>query len=203
MSKPKYSVILPSVTIVRGEPNRCVSLCRELLHKAATMPFEIIEAVDYPDFYTAINESVPKTNSDIFIPFNDDMFPEPGWDQVLVKYCKPKTIVTTFVVESGRLPVHSSLPEFDAGKTPEEFNYDLFVNFVNEYKVKNNIPEIEYKLGSGCPAAYHKDSWIPYGVYPCADLDYFYNVLPAAGFDIVKANSFIYHLQSFTLPGGI
>lgn len=203
MTKPKYSVILPSVSIVHGVSNRCVNLCRELLHKAASMPFEIIEAVDYPDFYTAINESVPKVNSDIIIPFNDDMFPEPGWDEVLVKYCKPKTIVTTRIVESGRLPVHSSLIEFNCGTEPETFDYDKFVNFVNEYKIQHNIPELEYKLGSGCPAAYHKDSWIPYPVYHGADNDYFEKILPSLGFEIVKVDSYIYHLQSFTQPGGI
>jgi hypothetical protein len=105
MTKPKYSVILPHVSIINGTPNTCIDLCRHLLHKAASMPFEIIDAVDYPDYYTAINESINKTNSDIIITFNDDMFPEPGWDKLLVEHCKPGVAVTTRMIESGRRPV--------------------------------------------------------------------------------------------------
>lgn len=203
MFKPVYSVILPQLTYINGVPNPLVDLCRESLCKSATMPFEIINAVDYPDFYTAINENVANCNSDIIIPFNDDMFPAPGWDQLLVKHCKPNTVVTTYVVESGRLEVCRNAIEFDAGREPNDFDYNKFANFVEEYKIQNNIPEIAMELGSGCPAAYHKDSWIPYPVYHTADRDYFERILPAAGFEIVRASSFIYHLMSFTTPGGI
>jgi hypothetical protein len=203
MTTPKYSVILPHLTYINGEPNPCIDLCRESLYRAATMPFEIIDAVDYPDFYTAINENIANCKSDIIIPFNDDMFPAPGWDRALVKYCNPKTIVSTYMVESGRMPVHHTVIEFNAGRSPQDFNYDKFSKFVDEYKIQNNIPELEHKLGSGCPAAYHKESWIPYPVYHCADLDYFEKILPAAGFKFLKVDSFIYHIQSFTIPGGI
>jgi hypothetical protein len=203
MTNPKYSVILPHVSVVNGQPNTCIDLCRHLLHKAATMPFEIIDVVDYPDYYTATNEGVLKANSDIVITFNDDMFPEPGWDKLLVENCKPDVVVTTRIIESGRLPVGHPNIEFNAGMSPETFEYDKFVNFVNDYKKLNNLPDIENGLGSGVPAAFYKHNWIPYPVYHCADMDYFFKILPEAGVRFVKANSFIYHIQSFTLPGGI
>lgn len=201
----KYTVLLPYLSKINGEPNRCIDMCKHYLYKNSTYPFELLEAVDYPDYYLAVNDNFMKAKTDIVILFNDDMFVEPGWDELYVKYSRPKVAVSGYMIESGRIPVGGGAIEYDCGRTPETFDYDKFTNFVNEYKVLNNIPEVLPILGHAAPCALHKDTWIPFEIIPGmlnnssgVDGKYFWETLPAAGFQYEKINSFLYHIQSFT-----
>jgi hypothetical protein len=201
----KYTVLIPYLSTINGVPNRCIDMCKEYLYKNSTYPFELLEAVDYPDYYLAVNDNFMKASTDIVILFNDDMFVEPGWDELYVKHTKPKSVVSGYLVESGRIEVGGGAIEFDCGREPENFDYNKFIEFSKSYKEANNIPESLPILGHAAPCALHKDSWIPFEIIPGmlnnssgVDGDYFFNVLPNAGFTYNKINSFVYHIQSFT-----
>ena len=205
MKSPKFTVLIPYLSNINGNKNRCIDLCKELLYKNTVNDFEILEAIDYPDYYIAVNETFNKANSEIVILFNDDMFVEPGWDELYVKYCKPKTAVSGYIVESGRITVGGGAIEYDCGREPENFNYEKFVNFTSQYKVSAKIPEALPILGHAAPCALHKESWIPFEIVPNkfnnesgVDGKYFFNTLPDNGFEYIKINSFVYHIQSFT-----
>lgn len=201
----KYTVLIPYLSEINGIPNRCIDMCKEYLHKNSTYPFELLEAVDYPDYYLAVNDNFMKASTDIVILFNDDMFVEPGWDEPYVQYTKPKTIVSGYLVESGRIAVGGGAIEYDCGREPENFDYSKFTEFVQEYKTLHNIPEVSPIMGHAAPCGLHKDSWIPFKIVPGVlhnksgvDGEYFFNTLPQADFVYKKVRSFVYHIQSFT-----
>lgn len=198
MSKPIYSVIIPYLEIVNGKPNTCLKVCMDYLKKNSKYPMEIIPVSGY-DYYTAINIGVESATTEIICPFNDDMFVEPNWDELFVKYSTEDDMscVSGWYVESGRIPVGGDKIEKDFGMTPESFDHDGFVNYINEYRRQFNVPEVMDGIVNAAPVFIHKKNWVPFRNNEF-DYDYFTNFLPSIGFKMKKVNSFIYHIQSLT-----
>lgn len=203
MKKPMYSVIIPYLEIVNGKSNTCLKVCIDYLTKNSTYPLEIIPVAGY-DYYTAINVGVEMSTTDIICPFNDDMFVEPRWDELFVKYALEDDMncVSGWYVESGRIPVGGDKIEKDFGRTPESFDHDGFVRYINEYRKANNVPEVMDGIVNAAPVFIHKKNWVPFRNNEF-DYEYFTNFLPSQGFKMKKVNSFIYHIQSLTAKPNI
>lgn len=196
--KPIYSVIIPYLEIVNNKPNTCLDVCINYLKKNSFYPLEIVPVSGY-DYYTAINIGVERSTADIICPFNDDMFVEPNWDVLFVKYALQNDMncVSGWYVESGRIPVGGDCIEKNFGMTPESFDHDGFVSYINEYRAKNNVPEVMDGIVNAAPVFIHKKNWIPFRNNEF-DYDYFTSMLPSKGFKMKKVDSFIYHIQSLT-----
>lgn len=79
--------------------------------------------------YRAWNEGVLNAATPIVVMLNSDMFPADGWlDELMFIFHndQDKTVPTSLLVESGRVP--SAMPEhvWDFGKTPDEFQREAF-----------------------------------------------------------------------------
>jgi hypothetical protein len=198
MKKPIYSVIIPYLETVNSKPNTCLDLCIKYLKQNSKYPFEIIPISGY-DYYTAVNIGVEKATTEIICPINDDMFVEPNWDDLFVKYSLQDDMncVSGWYVESGRIPVGGDKIEKDFGRTPESFRYDDFVEYIKNYKKNFNVPEVMDGIVNAAPVFIHKKNWIPFRNNEF-DYIYFTDFLPSNGFKMKKVSSFVYHIQSLT-----
>ena len=188
------SIILPHMSNAR-----CVPYFKQYLEKNTVNEYELIEIIDWTDVYAAYNHGAEQAKYDKIIMMNDDMFVAPGWDINFVKYLQPKTFVTMWLVESGRIPVSHRMIQSNFGTTPESFNYDEFINFTNNL----DVPEVvENGFGAWMPIGFHKSTWIPFPneiKYPHAnDISLIDETLPSLGYMPLKVKSFAYHLQSFS-----
>lgn len=189
------SIILPHLSTAK-----CVPLFKKYLKENTVNPYELIEIVDSYDVYGAYNYGVSIAKYDKVVLFNDDMFVAPGWDVNFVKYIQPNTVTTIWLVESGRIPVNGKMVEFDCGRTPESFDYNKFVNFVNSLDVPEVMEGFE-NLGAWGPIGFHKSSWIPYPneiKYPYSnDVELIEKILPSFNYTFYRIKSFAYHLQRY------
>ena len=80
--------------------SKCIGKCKELLFKNTTSKFELIEIVDCKDVYKAFNDGLKKSNNELVILLNDDMFVSKGWDEMYIKYADGETILTGHLIES-------------------------------------------------------------------------------------------------------
>lgn len=195
--KPAYSVIIPYLETVNGENNPCIDMCVEYLHKNATYPLEIVKVTGY-DYYNGVNRGVELATGDIVVLFNDDIFVGPGWDILPMKYAleDPYNMVSTRLVESGRLPVGGGAIERNFGKSPSTFNYEEFVAFAEELGKANTYPEVVSVEMHACPVFIRREKWVPFRPNEW-DYDYFYKYLPELGFKMKKVSTVVYHIQSF------
>jgi len=78
--------------------------------------------------YRAWNAGVLESPTSLVCMLNNDMWPADYWlDQLMqTKRREPKTVPTSLLVESGKLP--SAMPEFvrDFGRTPDDFDAAAF-----------------------------------------------------------------------------
>ena len=99
---PKLSIILPYLS-----NSSCVARCKEELRRNSVNAFEVCEVLDCRAIYRAYNEGVAQAKGEIVVLLNDDMFVAPDWDRLLVEAALGRTVVTTYLVESGKRPVNS------------------------------------------------------------------------------------------------
>ena len=121
----KFSIVLPYLS-----SNKCIDICKKMLHYNTINEYELIEIVDSKDVYKAFNDGVRSASHDIVILLNDDMFVSYGWDEPFLQYCKPNTVVTGYVVEPGRVPVSEKNLMYDCGLTPDTFDYIKFNSWI-------------------------------------------------------------------------
>jgi len=192
----KISIVLPYLS-----NSTCIDICKKYLKQNTINNYELIEIIDETDVYSAYNQGVLKANCDVVILLNDDMFVSPGWDVPFFEHCKQNTVVTGYLVESGRIPVNDRNIEYNCGITPETFDYEKFNTFVSQNITK--VPEIIHNCkGWYMPVAFHKKTFVEYPneiKYPHPnDIDLFENILPKLNFNFIKVNSFVYHLQNYS-----
>jgi len=189
----QFSIVLPYLS---NSP--CVDLCKALLEKNTTNSYELIEIVDNVDVYDAYNKGALSAKNDIVVLLNDDMFVSPNWDELYVKHCKPKTAVTGYLVESGRIPVATQNIMYNCGTTLETFDYDRFIEFINTL----DSEEVKNGLGWYMPVAFHKSTFVCYPneiKYPHPnDITLFHDILPIMNFEFLQVASYMYHLQNYT-----
>jgi hypothetical protein len=188
------SIILPHLSTATPVPT-----FKKYLEQNTVNEYELIEVLDWTDVYAAYNHGASLAKYDIIIMMNDDMFVAPGWDVNFVKYVKPKTFAMMWLVESGHIPVNSRMLEYDCGRTLETFDYDKFINYINNV----DIPELtEGAFGAWMPIGFHKSTWIPFpndNKYPYPnDIDLIDVTLPQMGYTPLKVKSFAYHLQGYS-----
>ena len=196
MNEPKLTIVLPYLS---NSP--CIDICKNFLKQNTVNEYELIEIIDETDIYLAYNKGAHEAKYDTIVLLNDDMFVSPGWDLPYVKFCKPKTVITGHLIESGRVPVNPVNFEYDCGRQPETFDYNKFINFINT--VTKEIPEVvENVRGWYMPIAFHKSTFIDYpnyNKYPYPnDIDLIDKILPILDFKFMQVNSFMYHLQNYT-----
>jgi len=188
------SIVLPYLS-----NSRCIDICKKYIEQNTVNPYEIVEIVDNTDVYAAYNEGVRKAKYDVVLLINDDMFVSPGWDELYIKHTTTNSVVTGLLIESGRIPVNFRNVEFDCGKTPEEFDYNKFLSYINN----NPIGEVKYNsMGWYMPVAFHKSTYIDYPneqKYPYPnDVTLLSHMLPEMGYDFKQVGVYTYHIQNFS-----
>lgn len=86
--------------------------------------------------YRAWNEGVMNALTPLVVMLNSDMWGADGWlDELMeVKHSDPKTVPTSLLVESGRLP--SGMPEYvkNFGQNPDDFKVKEFAEHAEHLK---------------------------------------------------------------------
>lgn len=161
---------------------------------------ELVEIVDSKDVYDAFNSGVKRANGKIVALLNDDMFVSKDWDVNYIKHTVGKTVCTGYLVEPGTIPVSPRNIRKDFGRNPTAFRKEEFLKWSGEYRA--SIPEVINGMGWFMPLVMEKQYWIDYPneqkhPYP-NDTELLEKILPSMGYNYLKVNSLVYHLQAFT-----
>ena len=154
--------------------------------------------------YKAWNYGVSKAKGEIIVMVNSDMLFTKDWLENLLKNLKKDWVVTSRLVESGKL--RSTLPHTiskDFGRTIDTLDRESFMMFAESIK-EDKIA----KLGTFMPVAIHKDTFDKSGGYPLGnvanndgtvtsgDFIYFYQTLANLGLTHYTVfDSIVYHFQ--------
>jgi len=189
---PRFSIILPYLS-----SSRCIRLCKQALQDHAAEPFELCEIVDCTDVYAAYNEGADKATSPILVFLNDDMIVARDWDRHLVEATGEKTIVTTYLVESGRIRVNHRNIERNFGD-PESFDGEAFQSFVDEHSAE--VPDVGVGFGWYMPFAVRKEDFIP---FPNETKDIpndavLFGKFASRGYKFLRVRSYAYHFQKMS-----
>ena len=191
-----FSIVLPYLS-----NSECIDLCKKMLHDNSKYSYELIEIIDCNDVYYAYNEGVKRANTNIVILINDDMFVSKNWDEYYIKYTNNKNVCTGYLVEPGVIGVSHKNIKKDFGKTPEKFNRIEFENWAMKQKIKTK-EYIENQKGWYMPISFNKDTFIEYpneSKFPTPnDIILIDEILPSKGYNFLKINSYVYHLQNFS-----
>ena len=141
--------------------------------------------------------------SDVVVFVNSDMAFSPGWLDSLLKRLNSKTIVTSRLVESGKMPSGRHGVGRNFGTTHAEFDDNAFQEFAAGISADR-----EERGGLFMPCAVYADTFRRSGGYPIGnraepngtvtpgDVVFFYETLKAMGLSHVTAfDSIVYHVQ--------
>jgi len=153
--------------------------------------------------YKAWNFGGNNADGDIIIFVNSDMAFSNNWLNNLLKNLTEKRIVTSRLVESGKLESDKTAISKNFGRSYNEFDSDNFENFVKKIKEDKLVKE-----GLFMPCAIYKDTFVKSGGYPIGnrteksgkiisgDWIYFYENLKSMGIQHYTINdSLVYHIQ--------
>lgn len=178
----------------------CIEFFKQCIKKHTRSDYELVEVVDNTDVYAAFNHGVRIAKRDIVVLMNDDMFVSKDWDIYYAKYAKGKTICTGYLVEPGVIQVSKRNIEKDFGKTPGTFKEKDFLEWAES--TKQILPEAVDGTGWYMPLAIEKKYWVDYPndkKFPFPnDIDLIDTILPRMGYDFLRVNSIVYHLQAFS-----
>lgn len=195
-----FTILLPH----RRNPgnNRALKVALECIQDNTITPNFLLNldcAVDEP-LYERINRMVQQASTDCVIYWSSDMFPAPGWDKAMLDVWNKDTIVTNVVVEPGVIGVHPDNLEADFGRLPETFARQAFEDWCINAPVPLRYWFAPYMVsrsafldigGLQTNLAGDGDGFSP------ADVVFFEQWL-ASGRNIVRARSFLYHLQRYS-----
>lgn len=154
--------------------------------------------------YNAWNYGASKANGDIIVMVNSDMIFTKDWLENLLKNLKKDRVVTSRLVESGKLrSTLSHTISKDFGRTIDGLDEESFIMFAESVK-EDKIEE----LGTFMPVAIHKDLFEKSGGYPngnlvagdgtvtSGDVVFFYETLENLGVKHYTVfDSIVYHFQ--------
>ncbi|MGI0011887.1 MAG: glycosyltransferase family 2 protein [Nitrososphaera sp.] len=153
--------------------------------------------------YRAWNYGGSSAPGDIIIFVNSDMAFSDGWLENLLRNLREDRIVTSRLVESGRLRSGKYGIERDFGRTHTQFDDAAFQGFAK--KISANVIK---EGGLFMPCAIYKDLFIKSGGYPIGnrtesdgriksgDFIFFYENLESAGITHYTVfDSIVYHIQ--------
>ena len=154
--------------------------------------------------YRAWNFGGNNVDGDIIVFVNSDMAFSENWLENLLKNVKEDRIVTSRLVESGKLESEDTAISKNFGKSYSKFDQEGFENFVKEIKEDKIIK----KGGRFMPYAIYKDIFVNSGGYPredrteesgkaiSGDKIFFYETLASMNIEhYTIGDSIVYHIQ--------
>jgi len=154
--------------------------------------------------YRAWNYGGLNANSDIIVFVNSDTAFSSNWLNNLLKNLKENRVVTSRVVEPGKLGQSKYAIKKDFGRTYSQFDDDGFQKFVKDI-TKNKIVDGDKDF---MPCAIYKDLFVRSGGYPIGnrkeksgkiisgDWIFFYETLKSMGINHYTVfDSLVYHIQ--------
>lgn len=107
------------------------------------------------------NKGAKNATTDWLIFATDDQYFPPHWDSNLLKYWKPKRLVSGRLVEPGIIPVYKTNIKKDFGVLPSEFKEREFINWCAKQRSKGFE-----KDGFFVPMLQYRDDYTTLGGYP-------------------------------------
>lgn len=196
----RFSILLPH----KRDPENDKSLAVALSCIAANTwnDYElIVDSTTPADPYEVVNDMARRAKSEYLFFTNSDIYVAPGWDAPLLELANPDTIVNATLIESGAIPVFHGNIACDLGKTPDTFRRAEFeAQSVAGWPTPPGDGFVFY-------AMLHRQTFIDRGCfdmsrgrYPVPLDSAFWDVWRADDKPIVRAASYIYHLQNFSNP---
>lgn len=153
--------------------------------------------------YRAWNFGGQNAPADIIVFVNSDMAFSSNWLENLLRELNEKRIVTSRLIESGKLPSDKSAISKNFGTSYKEFNDDAFQQFVKQTSQRKLM-----RGGLFMPCAFYKDIFLKSGGYPIGnrqessskitsgDWILFYEKLKSMGVEhYTVCDSLVYHIQ--------
>jgi len=152
------------------------------------------------DIYRAWNYGIKCAKGKIVVLINSDMAFSKEWLENLTKYVTNDRVVTSRLVESGK--IRSTFPYTlvrNFGRTPETFQERMFLKYAKKKKEKRIAPG-----GTFMPVAFYKDIIINSGGYPLGNIKgmggdqyFFQHILASRNIKhYTSLESIVYHIQT-------
>lgn len=195
-----FTVILPH----RRNPGNdaALAVCMDCLLANTFNDFHLLmdAAVDEP-LYPRVNRMMAQAQTEACVYWSSDMFAAPGWDAPMMDLFAADTFVTCVLVEPGAIGVYPENFKRDFGRKPSTFDRQAFENYAETAEV----PDGE---GWYAPVVYPRAGYLQMGgLRENADTDHhgfssgdveLFDKWKAAGNRIVRARSYVYHLQRYS-----
>lgn len=194
-----FTIILPH----KRNPGNdaALSICMDML-KANTVnaDFELLIscAVDRP-LFPAIDRLFRQAETEYLVFWNSDMFPAPGWDELMLAKADYNTIVNPILVEPAVMGIFTDNVEWDFGRRPDTFRRADFENWT----ASAPVPSGE---GFFAPYMISKKRYLDLGGFDLTgdlsgfvprDVE-FYAKHKANGGRVERVRAYVYHLQRFS-----
>lgn len=201
----KTDIIIPHKHT--GLNDQCLKLCIEMLRENSsrgTITNIIVDDSDR-DPYEIWNQQSIISDADIVVFTNTDVLMGPMWDTI-IKFVKPNSIVTGYLIECGAIPVHHLNIERHFGKTPASFMRTEFENFCIEHG--KTVPEIKEERAWYMPCAMDRKWFVSTGGFDMKlgsfrehkplDIYFWETCIKQHGFILLRAKSYAYHFQNLS-----
>lgn len=194
-----FTVILPH----KRNPGNdaALSICMDML-KANTVSaeFELLIscAVDRP-LFPAIDRLFRQAETEYLVFWNSDMFPAPGWDELMLAKAAYDTIVNPIVVEPAVMGIFTDNVEWNFGSRPETFRRADF----EAWTASAPVPSGE---GFFAPYMIARQRYLDLGGFDLTgdltgfvprDVE-FYAKHKANGGKVERVRAYVYHLQRYS-----
>lgn len=197
---PSFSILIPHKR--DPENDKALRIALDCIAANTLNDYELMVDTTTPaDPYVCINSMAERAASDYIFLSNSDIFVSPNWDVDLLAKANPTTIVNATLVEPGAIGVHEANIHRSFGMRPETFDRIAF----EQYVASN--PELPAGNGFVYYALIHREMFLGKGGFDLSrghfpePLDrYFFDQWESDGLDIVRARSYIFHLQNWSNP---
>lgn len=198
---PVFTVLLPHK--LNDGNNAALAVCIDCLTRNTRAEFAVsISAAYNQPLYATVNRMVEEAPTDCCFYLNSDMFVAPDWDTPMLAAYAKHTFVTNVVVEPGAIGVHPQNLHRDFGRKPQTFRRA-------EFEAWSKSAPLPGGEGWYAPIMFARSAWIEIGGFdtslgefpnnPALDMVLF-EKWKAWGRRVVRARSFVYHLQHYSDP---